>query len=488
MSKEQYIEFPEEYTRRELNARYREIPLKDTTSRLLRKYFNAMANLYGIIPLHKAREIIFSLSPKLVTADEFLAFAEIARHECEDYYILGGDELYTDVKYTKPLDREIIDVTLINESIDLFMETKRSQQDKPYYVPDKKHLLEYDDPFYCEDTPEKQKLRAFLKERCNLNDERENAVFEELLYGVRSVAVQTGDVLNHLEKLGVQLRSRRDVERFTALYSAFHNTTRMPCNRGYTPDEMMQMTPPEERFKSLSLGPNIRKALQTGEMNIEDFRKQILTMELPSEAIRFDLLKQLADRRHIAILLIHHLRKLHDDDPMNMISGSTGLSGAADSTFVFQKNSRLANVASLHCTGRDIPDRTLKLEFGEEDHIWKLLEDSKTCSGASKISTLQLVHLFSELLRADSTYLGSPSALSAKIDPDGTLGITPKKITRLVRESVAALRENGILADTYRSNGKRWISLKRAESADFPPVKTIGTIDPAGVPNACTAP
>ena len=65
--------------------------------------------------------------------------------------------------------------------------------------------------------------------------------------------------------------------------------------RGYTPDEMMQMTPPEERFKSLSLGPNIRKSLQTGEMNIEDFRKQILTMELPSEAIRFDLLKQLAD-------------------------------------------------------------------------------------------------------------------------------------------------------------------------------------------------
>ena len=200
------------------------------------------------------------------------------------------------------------------------------------------------------------------------------------------------------------------------------------------------------------------------------------------------ILKQLADRRHIAILLIHHLRKLHDDDPMNMISGSTGLSGAADSTFVLQKNSRLANIASLHCTGRDIPDRTLKLEFGEEDHIWKLLEDSKTCSGASKISTLQLVHLFSELLRADPTYLGSPSALSAMIDPDGSLGITPKKVTRLVRESVAALREKGILADTYRSNGKRWISLKRADRADFLPVKTIGTIDPAGVSSTRTAP
>ena len=295
MSKERFIAFPEEYTRRELNARYREIPLKDTASRLLRKYFNAMANLYGIIPLHKAKEILFSLSPKLVTEDEFLAFTEIARHECEGFYILGGDELYTDVRHTKPLDREIIAVTMIDESIDLFIETKRRQQDKPYYVPDKKHLLEYDDPFYCEDTPEKCRLRTFLKERCNLSDARETVVFEELLYGVRSVAVQPSDVFGHLEKLGVRFKSQRDVERFSALYSAFHNTTRMPCNRGYTPDELMQMTPPEERFKSLSLGPNIRKSLQTGEMDMEDIRKQILTMELPSEAVRFDLLKQLAD-------------------------------------------------------------------------------------------------------------------------------------------------------------------------------------------------
>ena len=89
------------------------------------------------------------------------------------------------------------------------------------------------------------------------------------------------------------------------------------------------------------------------------------------------LLKQLADKRHIAILLIHHLRKLHDDDPMNMISGSTGLSGAADSTFVLQKNSRLANIASLHCTGRDIPDRTLKLDLARKITSGSCLKTAK---------------------------------------------------------------------------------------------------------------
>ena len=50
MSREEpyYIPIPEEYGRRKLNALYREIPLKDTASRLLRKYLNAAANLYGI--------------------------------------------------------------------------------------------------------------------------------------------------------------------------------------------------------------------------------------------------------------------------------------------------------------------------------------------------------------------------------------------------------------------------------------------------------
>ena len=154
---------------------------------------------------------------------------------------------------------------------------------------------------------------------------------------------------------------------------------------------------------------------------------------------------------------------------------------------MLQKNTRSANAASLHCTGRDIPDRTLKLELDEDDHVWKLLADSKTCTGASKISALQLVHLFSALLSADPTYSGTPSALSAKIDPDGKLGITPKKVTRLVLESVETLRENGVLVKTYRSNGKRLISLRSAESADLPTVEKIDPIDPAGVSNARSA-
>jgi len=85
-----------------------------------------------------------------------------------------------------------------------------------------------------------------LKEHCILSDEREAVVFEELLYCIRSIIGQLSDVLGHLEKLGVRRKSQRDVERFTALYNAFHNTMRTPCNRGYSPDGLMQMIPPKE--------------------------------------------------------------------------------------------------------------------------------------------------------------------------------------------------------------------------------------------------
>ena len=200
------------------------------------------------------------------------------------------------------------------------------------------------------------------------------------------------------------------------------------------------------------------------------------------------LLKQLADRRHIAILLIHHLRKLHDDDPMNMISGSTGLSGAADSAFVLQKNARSANAASLHCTGRDIPDRTLKLELDEDDHVWKLLADSKTCSTTSKISMLQIEILLSGLLQKEPEISAPAKALLEKIDPAGIESWTPNSFSHQIRKSVDTLRQNGILVSFRKSNGERLICLKRVDGADLPTVEKIAPIDPAGVSSTRSAP
>lgn len=191
------------------------------------------------------------------------------------------------------------------------------------------------------------------------------------------------------------------------------------------------------------------------------------------------VLKALADKHRIAILLVHHLRKMNDDDPMNMISGTTGLSGATDSNFVLRKSQRRENTATLYCAGRDIPYRELALEFDGEDHVWKLLSDD--CEQAEQPSE-RILFLLSELLRWQPEISAPAKVLLEKIDPAGTEGLTPNSFSHRIRKSVDALRRNGITVSFRKSNGDRLICLKRGDGVDDPATENIVTIDPENAP------
>ena len=190
-------------------------------------------------------------------------------------------------------------------------------------------------------------------------------------------------------------------------------------------------------------------------------------------------LKRIADAHGIAILLIHHLRKMNDDDPMNMISGTTGLSGATDSNFVLRKSKRRENTATLYCTGRDIPYRELALEFDGEDHVWKLLSDN--CEQTEHPSE-RILFLLSELLRQQPEISAPAKVLLEKIDPAGAEGLTPNSFSHRIRKSVDALRRSGITVSFRKSNGDRLICLKRVDGVDDPVAGNIVTIDPENPP------
>ena len=191
------------------------------------------------------------------------------------------------------------------------------------------------------------------------------------------------------------------------------------------------------------------------------------------------VLKALADRHRIAVLLIHHLRKLNDEDPMNMISGTTGLSGATDSNFVLQKSKRRENTATLYCTGRDIPYRELSLEFDGETHIWNLLSDD---CGQAEQSCGRILFLLSALLREQPEICAPAKALLEKIDPAGIEGFSPNSFSHQIRKSVAALRRSGISVTFRKSNGERLICLRRGDGVDDFPAEKIVTIDPVDRP------
>ena len=87
------------------------------------------------------------------------------------------------------------------------------------------------------------------------------------------------------------------------------------------------------------------------------------------------VLKNLADRHNIALLLVHHLRKQGASDPFQQISGSNGLMGAADTIWLLQRQ-RMSNAARLLVTGRDMDSRTLHLQ--SEECIWGLIEEESS--------------------------------------------------------------------------------------------------------------
>lgn len=78
------------------------------------------------------------------------------------------------------------------------------------------------------------------------------------------------------------------------------------------------------------------------------------------------MLKNLADRYGIAIIVVQHLRKMHDSDPHAMISGSTGLLGAADGSYILMREKVGDREAKLYIKGRDVEEQVLTIKRDTE--------------------------------------------------------------------------------------------------------------------------
>ena len=188
------------------------------------------------------------------------------------------------------------------------------------------------------------------------------------------------------------------------------------------------------------------------------------------------VLKRLADKHGIAILLIHHLRKEKAEDVFHRISGTTAISGAVDSSFTLVEEKRGSGRAKLSCIGRDIEYRELTLERNDEN-VWELVSDSRE---EPVLREDRIVVLISAFMSTRTVFIGTPTELSERIDPVGAERISPKKVSRQILQNLDALSKIGISAVVRRSNGRRLIELQRAGSDDTQGVPAVDPVDPAG--------
>ena len=81
-------------------------------------------------------------------------------------------------------------------------------------------------------------------------------------------------------------------------------------------------------------------------------------------------LKSLADRLDIAIVCIHHTRKMKAKDTFDSVLGSTGLTAAADGIYVLERKADGKPFGRLSYISRDLPDGDLPVRFDHDTCRW----------------------------------------------------------------------------------------------------------------------
>lgn len=100
-------------------------------------------------------------------------------------------------------------------------------------------------------------------------------------------------------------------------------------------------------------------------------------------------LHKLAHRHGIAVVVIHHVRKMEADDPFDMVSGTNGLTGAADTILVIKRQS---GSVTLFARGRDIDEKETACRFDKTTCRWTLLgEAAEVHSSGQRAAILEVL-------------------------------------------------------------------------------------------------
>ena len=130
-------------------------------------------------------------------------------------------------------------------------------------------------------------------------------------------------------------------------------------------------------------------------------------------------LKSFADAHNIALLLVHHLRKMGDDgDPFARISGTNGIFGAADTAIVLTREKRGDENTTMSIVGRDVESAEIVLRFDKQSGRWVNIgsaEDVAEQRARDEYLNNPLVETVKKLLEqsADHRWSGTASDLMA---------------------------------------------------------------------------
>lgn len=170
-------------------------------------------------------------------------------------------------------------------------------------------------------------------------------------------------------------------------------------------------------------------------------------------------LREILDGNTVTLLLVHHTRKMYDPDPLNTLSGSTGLVGAVDGVWVLEKEKRTEGKGKLTIANRDTEGYCFKVEFDKANCRWNFIgiDDGKITSETDENFCYLIGSFINEQWQGTATQL-----VDYLKQMDSNLSIDPRSISRKLESVSEQLKSNyGIDFKAVRTGKSRNIYLSR---------------------------
>lgn len=207
-------------------------------------YISAMVNLYGIVPVGQVAKVISEQNEEQVSTEEIKSWMQ-------DPYSGGLAEAALQKRFVYPYGSGFFVGEWIME-FDSFDEHWRSQQGKPYYVPEREELIKWSDPDYFEKPKEFFAFQEFLEAAFPEKDRQWLEGVAEDLQMMAETPFSLEQLTGEFKRYGLTF-DEEQMKKAVALVIDLLNHTRIQVNRGHTPAELFE----EEKRHMLPLSGKI---------------------------------------------------------------------------------------------------------------------------------------------------------------------------------------------------------------------------------------
>lgn len=190
-----------------------------------RMMLRAVVNLYGVIRLEKAYELLSKIEGSSLENIDYEHFELICGMLTlrRDQFDIDDGLLMSDY-FLDGLEDQLMGQILSN--------------DKPYYQPNLQTLMPYSDSFYQEENSAYLALRHYLQKKFKHKKDMDE-IMDELSY--HSMFGGPMDGLNYLNDEGIVYNNDKDLKTCMDLFMDYSNNKRLWVNHGHTPNEIGEM-------------------------------------------------------------------------------------------------------------------------------------------------------------------------------------------------------------------------------------------------------